>query len=71
MGSSSSKFKKYLHHGDEYAAMQVYQVWKYFLLGVLLTLPDHMGSQSMLTTLKQVLDKGQWPDLGLGYPRLE
>lgn len=25
MGSSSSKFKKYLQHGDEYAAMQVYQ----------------------------------------------
>ena len=25
MGSSSSKFKKYLLHGDEYAAMQVYQ----------------------------------------------
>ena len=23
MGSSSSKFKKYLQHGDEYAAMQV------------------------------------------------
>jgi hypothetical protein len=22
MGSSSSKFKKYLQHGDEYAAMQ-------------------------------------------------
>ena len=25
MGTSSSKFKKYLQHGDEYAAMQVYQ----------------------------------------------
>ncbi|EEB13189.1 protein ariadne-1, putative [Pediculus humanus corporis] len=25
MGSSSSKFKKYLHHGDEFAAMQVFQ----------------------------------------------
>eukprot|EP00090_Calanus_glacialis_P032991 TRINITY_DN54679_c0_g1_i1.p1 TRINITY_DN54679_c0_g1~~TRINITY_DN54679_c0_g1_i1.p1 ORF type:complete len:102 (+),score=23.68 TRINITY_DN54679_c0_g1_i1:45-350(+) len=25
MGSSSSKFKKYLQHGDEFAAMQVYQ----------------------------------------------
>ncbi|XP_040570920.1 uncharacterized protein [Lepeophtheirus salmonis] len=25
MGSASSKFKKYLQHGDEYAAMQVYQ----------------------------------------------
>lgn len=25
MGSSSSKFKKYLHHGDEFAAMQIYQ----------------------------------------------
>ena len=24
MGSSSSKFKKYLQHGDEFAAMQVY-----------------------------------------------
>lgn len=23
MGSASSKFKKYLQHGDEYAAMQV------------------------------------------------
>ena len=23
MGSSSSKFKKYLQHGDEFAAMQV------------------------------------------------
>lgn len=25
MGSSSSKFKKYLQHGDEFAAMQVFQ----------------------------------------------
>nr|XP_023024193.1 ankyrin repeat and IBR domain-containing protein 1-like [Leptinotarsa decemlineata] len=25
MGSTSSKFKKYLQHGDEYAAMQIYQ----------------------------------------------
>ncbi|XP_044747423.1 ankyrin repeat and IBR domain-containing protein 1-like [Coccinella septempunctata] len=25
MGSTSSKFKKYLQHGDEYAAMQLYQ----------------------------------------------
>ncbi|KAB0801262.1 hypothetical protein PPYR_02047 [Photinus pyralis] len=25
MGSSSSKFKKYLQHGDEFAAMQIYQ----------------------------------------------
>lgn len=25
MGSTSSKFKKYLQHGDEFAAMQIYQ----------------------------------------------
>ncbi|XP_056638664.1 ankyrin repeat and IBR domain-containing protein 1-like isoform X1 [Diorhabda sublineata] len=25
MGSTSSKFKKYIQHGDEYAAMQIYQ----------------------------------------------
>lgn len=25
MGSASSKFKKYLQHGDEFAAMQIYQ----------------------------------------------
>lgn len=25
MGSTSSKFKKYIQNGDEYAAMQIYQ----------------------------------------------
>ncbi len=31
MGSSSSKFKKYLLHGDEYAAMQVSMLKNFFL----------------------------------------
>ena len=54
MGSSSSKFKKYLQHGDEYAAMQVYQnsgeLRRWVILFDIILMCDNSGTLTRVVT---------------------
>ena len=67
MGSSSSKFKKYLQHGDEYAAMQVYQnsgeLRRWVILFDIILMCDNSGTLTRVVT--------QIPGhIAAGYPKV-
>ena len=58
MGSSSSKFKKYLQHGDEYAAMQVYQnsgeLRRWVILFDIILMCDNSHSGTLTRVVTQI-----------------